>query len=285
VPIEEAFATKLAPELTQLTGKKVEILNEGMAGALGYPPIVALRIKAALDAKPDMILWILTPWDIENIAATMPVQKTTIEHGQTKRLLKDALVKGSVPDFMRVIPDVLIEKFRDHTRTAFLVRHFLFESQSQYLRSYLMEPDDQAGFLRADLSLQWRHNLKQFDNYDAEIERRASAAGVSLQVVFLPNRAQAAMTSMGEWPANYDPYKLDNELSSIVTSHSGKYIDILPDFRNIPNPEQGYYPLEGHPNARGHAIIARLLAKELTSGAIPALKAATLPQAALEQGR
>jgi hypothetical protein len=93
------------------------------------------------------------------------------------------------------------------------------------------------------------------------------------------------MISMGEWPAGYDPYKLDEELRSIITSHGGIYIDILPDLRNIPNPEQHYFPVDNHPDADGDAMISGMLAKELTGGAIPARKAATLPQAAQEQSR
>jgi hypothetical protein len=100
--------------------------------------------------------------------------------------------------------------------------------------------------------------------------------------VLLPNRAQAAMISMGEWPAGYDPYKLDAELRSIVTSHGGIYIDILPDFRAIPNPEQHYLPVDSHPDAGGHAIIAAMLAKELTGGAVPALKVPAQNQVARE---
>jgi hypothetical protein len=115
-------------------------------------------------------------------------------------------------------------------------------------------------------------HLHEFDYYVGEIEARARAAGVPLVVVLVPDRAQAAMISMGEWPAGYDPYKLGEEVRTIVVSHGGTYIDILPDFRNIPNPEQYYLPVDGHPNAEGHAIIAGLLARELTSGAIPELR-------------
>jgi hypothetical protein len=259
VTIEEAFATTLSPELSQLTGQKVEIVNEGMAGDAGYPSIVALRFKDALAAKPDMILRILTPWDIQNESfITPPSDRNTGPPAQESR----------------------VAKFIDqHSRAAFMLRHFLYESQSQYVKSFLMsgDPNFNTGFLRAEPNGEWKKQLLQFDSNDAGVEERVKAAGVPLVTVFIPIRVQAAMISMGEWRPEFDPFKLGNELRSIITSHGGIYIDILPDFRNIPNPEQGYYPVEGHLNGRGHAIIARLLAKELTIGAVPALRVSAQP--------
>jgi hypothetical protein len=70
----------------------------------------------------------------------------------------------------------------------------------------------------------------------------------------------------------------------IVTRHGGIYINILPDFRGVPNPEAHYFPVDGHPTASGHAVISEMLAKALTDGAIPELKAASQPPAAFEKG-
>jgi hypothetical protein len=80
------------------------------------------------------------------------------------------------------------------------------------------------------------------------------------------------MISMKEWPEGYDPYRLGNEIRSIVVSKGGTYVDILRAYRNIPNPEQGYFPVDGHANADGHALISHLLADALTDGAVPILK-------------
>jgi hypothetical protein len=272
VSIEEAFATRLSPELSQLTGQTVEIVNEGMAGAAGYPSVVDLRFKDALAAKPDMILRIVTPWDIQNQSASIPT---------SDRDTRPTAQESRVAEF--------VLRILDHQwRAAFMLRHLLYETQSQYVKSFLMGGGDShynTGFLRAEPNAEWKNHLLRFDSDDAGVEERVKAAGVPLVAVFLPLRAQAAMISMGEWSAEFDPFKLDNELRSIITSHGGIYIDILPEFRNIPNPEQGYYPVEGHLNARGHAIIARLLAKELTSGAVPALRVSAQPQAAQEYGK
>ena len=93
------------------------------------------------------------------------------------------------------------------------------------------------------------------------------------------------MVSMGQWPQGYDPYKLDDELRAVIQANGGTYIDILSNFRKIPNPEQYYFPVDGHLDAEGHAVISGLLTESLTGGAIPALKAAPQPQIALTQGR
>jgi len=92
------------------------------------------------------------------------------------------------------------------------------------------------------------------------------------------------MIAMGQWPDGFDPYKLDDELRAILVSHGGIYIDILSGIRNIPNPEQYYFPVDGHPDAQGHLMFSRLLAKALTSGGVPALKATSQPTAP-QQGR
>lgn len=168
-----------------------------------------------------------------------------------------------------------------------MLRHILYENenQDQYVTSFLMNGDNSAGFVKAEFSPSWQGHLKEFDSCAADIESQAKAAGILFAAVLLPNRAQAAMISMSDWPAGYDPYKLDHELRSIIESHGGIYIDILPGYRTIANAEQYYFPVDGHPDARGHAIISRLLARELTRGAIPALRTVVPPQFAQGQGK
>ncbi len=60
-----------------------------------------------------------------------------------------------------------------------------------------------------------------------------------------------------------------------MEKHGGIYVDILHDFRSVPNPEQYYYPVDGHIDADAHRMISVMLAKELTSGAVPSLSSQT----------
>jgi len=272
---EDTFAALLPAELSRLTGRHVEVYNEGMMW--GYLNSVNMRFDDALAARPDMILWALTPVDFKYPAF---VPKETMRHvpdqadalpdsagkpGSIARLwyrFKVAFSTGSISGFVR-----------DHfnrTQAAFLLRHFLYMSQSLYVQSFLMGGEE-AEFLRTAPNAEWQEKLRQFDNDATDAAARSRAAGVPFAIVLVPNRAQAAMISMDKWPVGYDPYKLDGELRSSVASHGGIYIDILPDFRDLPNPEQHYFPVDGHPDAVGHAIIAGFLAKELTSGEVPSL--------------
>jgi hypothetical protein len=147
-----------------------------------------------------------------------------------------------------------------------------------------METGNEVGYERSETSAELQRRLDKFDNDDAKLEAEARDANVPLVAVMVPNHVQANMVSMGEWPAGYDPYRLDDELRAMVTGHGGIYIDIFPDIRSMPSLQRGYFPIDGHPNAMGHAIISSLLAKELTSGVIPALKDASQKPTARRQG-
>jgi hypothetical protein len=294
VPREMTFAAMLPAELSRQTGRKVEIYNEATGGRFrggSFPvPDSAQHFGEALSADPDMILWIVTPADIENVSLDgpsvvpqaagpdVPLPATPTRKATSWSKLTAAVADGSLGPKLR--------SRWEQTAASSVLKHLLYgsESQDQYIRSYLKNEDD-AGFLKTEPSEKWQRRLAAFQTFAADFERQAKDAGVPLVAVLVPNRAQAAMISMGEWPAGYDPYKLDDELRGIIQSHGGTYIDILPDFRSIPDPERHYFPVDGHPDAGGHAMISSLLAKELTSGAVPALTAATPPQVASTKGR
>jgi hypothetical protein len=288
VPQEKTFAALLPVQLSHQTGRPVELYNEGMMW--GSPHSVALRFNDALAAQPDLILWALTPWDIENASMDLPVDpglaaRVRIELAHRAKASFWTRVRSSIASAVETnsIPRMLRDHF-NRTRSALMLQHFLYESQSQYVKLYLMSGDD-AGFLKDAPDDQWQNRLRQFDSYAAEVEARASAAGVPLVTVLLPQRAQAAMASMGEWRSGYNPYRLDDALREIVAGHGGTYVSILPDYRAIPNSEQYYLPVDGHPDTRGHSMLSGLLARELTKGTIRELSAPAHSQAELEQER
>jgi hypothetical protein len=289
VPREMTFAALLPARLSSQTGRNIQIYNESTGGEFrGGPfptPTSPQHFDEILSEDPDMILWVITPADISNMSLDIPGQEPRVATTEAT----GTSVQGSFAEkiWAAITDGSFSRKSRarwDQTAFSTVLKHFLYgsESRNQYVNAYLKNKK-YSGFMEDEPDAKWQRSLELFQACAVELEMQARAAGVPLVAVMVPDRGQAAMISMGDWPAGYDPYKLDNELRATITSHGGTYVDILPDFRTVPNPEQHYFPVDGHPDADGHAMIAGFLAKELTGGAVPALRAAG-PQTASAKG-
>jgi hypothetical protein len=258
VPQEKTFAAILPPVLSQAAGHPVQIYNEGMS--YGTPHDVLLRFPEITAAHPDMILWVLTSRDVELSSELLPTKE-------------DPAPKS----FLRSI----IDHAKD-SRTAVLLLYYIYKSPTSYAKLHLLGAGA-PGYLRASFSPDWQNHLTEFDSYAAQIQAKANAAHIPFAAVFVPSRAHAALLSMPVDPPGFDPFKLDREVRAIIESHGGTYIDILPGYKAVPNSEEHYFPMDGHPDAAGQAMISNLLATQLTSGAIPQLTRTTDQQISAAQ--
>ena len=64
----------------------------------------------------------------------------------------------------------------------------------------------------------------------------------------------------------------------------GIHIDVLREMSENPNVEEDYLTVDGHPNERGYALFTNLLAQQLSSGIVPALKPCCAETAATRTG-
>ena len=274
VPREKTFAALLPLELSRRTGNKIELYNE----AIPYrtPDIWADHFDEVLKAQPDMVLWALNPYDMSLHAPRVMLPR---ELNLSFRVRAWHHIKGTFAQ--RSFSETIQYAFH-HTRTAVLLLDALYSDSRQFVKSSVAASDDNMGYLKDEPSWEWQERLKVLDEDVAKIEAQTKAAGVPLVVVMLPTHVQADMVTLGEWPEGLDPYKLGRELRSIVTNEGGMYIDILPDIRNKPSIQNGYYSLDPHANPLGNAILSGAMAKELTSGVIPALSIASPSKAVME---
>jgi hypothetical protein len=271
VPREETFGALLPPELSRLTGRRIELLNEGMPWR--SPRMTALHYDDVFGPKPDLILWVLSPIDIEKSPAEWAAQKDGGSHGEPRHVSVIARADLAAQAFAGSIENTF-----GYPQTITLLRDFLYGSASQYVKSSLNSSKYQKNFLKTEPGAEWQQRIAEFDLSAASLETQASKEGVPVVAVLLPDRTQVAMISMmGDWPKGFDPYKLNNELRAAITSHGGIYLDILPDFRSVLNPQRGYFAVDGHLDAHGHEIITGMLARALTSGAVPALSNKSIP--------
>jgi hypothetical protein len=283
VAYKQTFAARLPRELSLLTGRKYELYNEGMEW--GGPQTVDLRFADALSVKPDLILWTIHPLDLEMPLLPWWITQPPNNEPTTPRSAWQRVVTAYREKPVSLLLEHGWERIissLNQTSTMYLLQHLFYLSESQYVRSYLQ--NDNAGFLMKQSSPAWKPYWQQFDRVTADIASRAEKAGVPLVVALIPQRAQAILISTGNWPAGVDPFAVGDEVKSVVESHGAIYLDLLSEFREIPNPGRLYYPVDGHLNADGQGVVARLLAKKLTDGAIPPLRRARQSIPAYEGG-
>ncbi len=257
VPSENSFGALLPLELERATGRNVELYNECFLWET--PRVVAMRIHEVLADKPDLILWIMTSFDVGNANEVLQARAAP------RPLGLGAKVWGTAKN----------------SDAGKLLQILLYRSPNSFVKRYLMG-DGGSGYLAAKLNADWEGHLRDVDRFAAVVETEATAAGVPVAVTLMPLRAQSSMISMGDWPAGFDPFNMDHQLRRIFESHGGTYLDILPAYQSIPHPEKGFFLMDGHPNVLGHATIGRLLAQKLTSGAVPALNADARTKAAMD---
>ena len=260
--LEGSPAALLAPRLSTLTGRTVEVYNEGMAW--GFARNANLRFQDAIDVQPDLILWVVTPLDVARSEGSMVHAVDTTPGGTGLEHLKN----------------VTLHYIREHGGDIVIgqvLRHYLYEFQSedQYVRAAVQgrSPDDETGFLRTTQGTVWRQHLTDFAGHARDMIMRARAARIPMAVAFAPDRVQAAMISAGEWPTGLDPYGIDRTVQKLVEADGGTFIELLPHYRAVAGSEHFYLALDGHPTTPGYAFLAESLAEQLTAGTIPALRA------------
>lgn len=271
---ENTYSATLPVDLSRLTGRNVDLYNEGSFGALPLHNIVS-HFDEVEAARPDMILWVVGIYDVEAVKLQEQADLIATQAAETAPpkppSFGDRLANALQPQTLKTeIRDALSKPRASVIFRAFMSQH---ESETGFVSSYLANGDREAGYLKAKPSEHWASNESVFDAYAAAVVQRARAAHIPLVVIFAPNAAQAEMISLNAWSPEYDPYRVDRELQSVVTANGGRFIDILPDFRGVQNPRQYFFPVDGHPNAEGHALFERILAGEISKSAIPPLTA------------
>ncbi|GGG93676.1 SGNH/GDSL hydrolase family protein [Silvibacterium dinghuense] len=293
VPQPETFAALLPDKLSTMTGRKVDLYNLAMQWET--PRNAASRIDQTIAAKPDLVIWQLGPFDVDNATLKLPyipgkqvaddgtapqAPTEATPTGFVQRIRAAAQRHGSLDGLLSAAWSRISEPLNE-TATVFLVKHYLYKSQSQFLRQYLANSPS-SGFLHKQTPPEIQTQLGHLNGYLDEVATRLKAANIPLMIVFLPNRPQADMVASGSWPATDDPYHLEDEVRQMALAHGAKFVEVLHDFQGISNPDRLYFPVDGHLTPAGQGVIADLLAKKLTNGVIPELRVA--PSASGAQG-
>lgn len=274
---ERSYAGLLASLLTRAAGRNVDVFNEGLQWSM--PASWPLRLKAIADAKPDLIVWTMTPLDIDSASLILPyvpgVQDAVASSDAAADRVPSAVQAGasaprrSAAALAARAWDKLIGPI-NQTRTAQLLQSLLFVSPSLYLHHVEMQGRS-ADYLRTPLPSSFRDSLHTVDKALGPVTAEARALHVPLVVVLTPQRADAIMLAQATWAPGYDPLALNRALAAVVRRRGAVYLDISHGFKDLTDPGTLYLPFDGHMTARGHAVVADLLTKGLTQRGFPGL--------------
>jgi len=267
IPYEEAFFSIASNKLSQSCGRFVDVQNLGVPNS---SPIFAYRrVQEVLALKPDVVLYLLAPFDVEQ-------QILPAEMAERDDLLRPF---SAPPVKVTVSPLNRLERMMIQSRTVLMAQHFIFQDKENFIRTYLLY-GDKADFLRQPFTQAWQDRFANLDLIIGEMAERLHAANVPLIIIPVPSRAEAALLSSRQWPAHVDPFAFGREIEAIAVKHGAGFIDLTQRFSRIPDSEDLYYVVDGHPTPEGHRIIAEELVQKLEDGTVPGFSKCAVAQSA-----
>lgn len=250
VPYEQTYAARATRLLSERCAMPVEFQNLAVPGVnLRTAP---LHVPAALAVHPDAIILPFSVYDLEVLGQRQVETAPPPPPSGLKGLMTRAVMAVR------------------SSRAAHMAQHFLYQDLDQYLPLYLSHGDE-ADFLRTPLSPAWRARLDLLHETVSAVTAQAGPAGVPVLVVFVPSRPQAALARWPRRDAGLDPTALGRALEKEVQRAGAQFLDLTADFAARPDAAALYYPVDGHPNAQGQAVIASGLVAGLAArGDLPA---------------
>ena len=249
VPYDDTVGAQLTRDLSRSCGATVEVQNLGGVGYSGH--LLTARMAEALRLRPDAVLLLLAPFDLEGEMGAVAPPPSGNAAAQPAGDAADGPMHRIFTAFKR-------------SRAVLVTQHFLFRNAAIYLPLYLRY-GDKADFLRPPFSPNWQARLRAYDTLLAGLGAQAHQAGVPLSVGFVPQEAQVALMAGRPLPPGIDPDALPRALQAIAARHGVGFIDTSAALRLQATPERLFYQVDGHLSGSGQPIIASYIAEQMVS--------------------
>jgi hypothetical protein len=290
VPYDQMYFAIASGELGHSCNRPVD--SQNLAAPALVPIYAYRRVEEALALKPDVVLYVVGPWDIEqkidpkdlaerNLPAPTPSAPEENRKKDKSGIRRDLrfLAETALRD-VGLDPAEIARNPWSHIRTVVMARHFFFQNTDLYLSTMFGDKDD---YLRQPFTPAWQQRFADFDVVLGGMADKLRAAGVPLVVIPVPSRKEAALLSLHQMPQHIDPFAFGRRIELIASNHSATYVDLMEPFSRIPASESLYYVADGHPTSECQRVIAQSLVRKLQDGSIPAFSRCALQQTA-EQG-
>jgi hypothetical protein len=257
VPYENTYFALSADELGRRCGLPIDVQNLGKPNA---SPIYSYhRVDEVLKLKPDVVLFLLAPFDIEQ---QIDPKELAARDDPERVIAANAVVEPL--SLMRRLQLLIVD-----SRSVRVAEHFLLKNRDTYLRLYL-HYGDKADFLRQPFSSAWARRFADMDLIIGGMADKLRAAGVPFIVIPVPSRAEATLLSMPEPPPGTDGAAFGRTLEQIAAAHGAGYVDLMQPFGAIRDSQNLFLIVDGHVTSNGQKVIAKSLTEKLLDGSIPA---------------
>lgn len=260
VAYEDGLAPRVEASLTQSCRRPVEIQNMGIAG---FGPLHQyIRLDEALALNPDIVMLVITPYELAD-----PMDPVLFENRDHPERLKRAPAQGerkkprgaNQAEWLAEASAIL-----SNSRAALAAQYFLFQDRQQYTKLFLMH-GDKADYLRVPFSKAWQDRFNTLDILLGEMANRIHAHGLPFVLVMTPQRIQSTLSDPASRPPGVDPEALGRRIGEIAKAHNIEFIDTYGAFRQMPDSEKLFYPVDGHMTPGGHALAAQAMTRALSA--------------------
>jgi hypothetical protein len=258
VPYEDTYYDIAAKELSRRCGRPIDVQNLGKPAA---SPIYAYRkVQEALKLKPQVVLLLLAPFDIEQRIDPQALA----DRNQPEKPVSSNAVHYEM-SLMRKLQSLILG-----SRTLLVAEHYLLQDRETFLRLY-MNYGDKADFLRVPFTPAWQQRFDDMNLIIGDMAGAMKTAGVPFVVIPVPSRAEAALLSAPHRPPGTDPAAFGHALEKIASDHGAAYVDLMEPFQNTPDSQNLFLVVDGHVAPAGQKLIADHLVKKLLDGTVPEL--------------
>jgi hypothetical protein len=207
---------------------------------------VRATARQAIALHPKMVLLFVTQWDMYQYSDAAP------------EAAAQEPAAPSVGSRVQGLIDAQMKRVRDDSRFVLAMRTFLSRDDQEDLKIY-RSAGDMSGFLKPVQTPVWKSRIEMVARFAEPIAQKAAEAGTPFAVVYIPPEPPVLLARGFAKASNEDPYALSRSLQRQTAARGMSFIDTLPAFAAPAAPRSQFYRVNGHPNAAGHAAIARAL--------------------------
>ena len=233
VPYTDTFAARASATLSRLCTRLVDFQNLGTDW--GDLATLDHRIPEALALDPKAIIIAVGAFDLIHMSeAVEPVKHTQ----------------------QLTLHDV-VALLKQNTRIFIVAQHYLYRDVSAQISAFLRNGSDSSSYVDAPLPPIWHQRIDFLGGVLARITAQTRAAGVPVVLLYVPDRAQAALEIPRFAHPGLNPLGLGEALRQVALAQGAEFADLTPDFAAAQDFASLYYQADGHPSAGGHRIIGR----------------------------